>query len=296
MSASWLTDVLGPSRPRTVSVTRNNMPSSTPVQSPTGSNTPFALDGLLQRLQGSYDESNKAGLDQYKNLMASVGGVNQRVLGAGGLYDQAGAGLTTMGNTARGRIAQGATRAKAESSQDLVSRGLSNTTIGASMNRGIDSDAEFANQGVDEQINNARSGLAISRAGTEGDLGRLTADSILSKRNEGPDQQLYAQLIAQLGRSGGLGSFSSGGGSSGASVPATGSSPKPQQPQGGGNYAGVGGVTTVTGQGNGDKLTKVSLPINDDMLMGTNMKEQYGGLIVDKNTGQPVARRSYMKA
>lgn len=295
MPASWLTDVLGPSRPRTVSVTRNT-PSSGVTQSPTGSNTPFALDGLLQRLQGSYDESNKAGLDQYKNLMASVGGVNQRVLGKGGLYDQAGAGLTTMGGVARNRIAQGSTRAKAEASQDLVSRGLSNTTVGASMNRGIDSDAEFANQGVDEQINNARSGLAISRAGTEGDLGRLTADSILSKRNEGPDQQLYAQLIAQLGRSGGLGSFSSGGGSSGASVPTTGSSPKPQQPQqGGGNYAGVGGVTTVTGQGNGDKLTKV-LPVNDGMLLGTSMKEIAGGILVDVHSGQPVARRSYAKA
>lgn len=295
MPASWLTDVLGPSHSRTVSVTRNNMPSSTPPPPAqmSGGDQRFSLNNLLGQMQGQFDQANTAGLEQYKNLMNTVSGVNSRVLGAGGLYDQAGAGLATMGNTARNRISQGATRAKAEASQDLVSRGLSNTTIGASMNRGIDSDAEFANQGVDESVNNARSGLALSRAGAEGDLGRFTADSILSKRNEGPDQAMYANLIAQLARSGGLdNSFSQGGGSSGA-VPMTGGSSRDKQPPapvtGGGGPTGSA-VHTVTGQGNGDSLTKV-LPINNDMLMGTRLVERGGGIIYDMDSGEAVARR-----
>jgi hypothetical protein len=281
MPASWLTNALGPNpAPRVVSVQRNAPPSFQGGYGTSGTGTnPFGnldIPTLLKKLQEQNDAANNAGLDQYKNLMASVTGTSNRVIGPGGLYDQAGTLMGNMGNAGRQRIQSNMVQQQAGASQDLVSRGLNNTTIGASMNRGIASDAERAQQSLDEQVAGAKAGLLTQRAGAEGDMGRLTADSILSRRNVPPDAAMYAQLIAQLARSGGTGSFPQASGSYGAAGPGggrggtrgenpepmsqstgdggggtKGENPGPMPQSTGGNGSTQGGVTTVTGEKGG---------------------------------------------
>lgn len=254
---TWLDNVFGPRQSgRVVSVTRN-APPQMPQQQPGGG---FDLNALLKQMQGQYDASNKAGLEQYQHLMDAVNGVQGSVLGAGGLYDQAGNALTNMGTTARSRIAENTIKQKGVSDQDLQGRGLYNTTIASSVNRGIESDAERANQAVDEQVGQARAGLATQRAGATMDIGRLMADSILSRRNEGPDASMYANLIASLARNGGLnGPFPQGAGSYGATGPGGGGggrgtyggSPGPAPTGGGGGSYESNPVHTVTGERGG---------------------------------------------
>lgn len=257
MAASWLTQALGPNPPsRTVSVTRNAGPTFQPQQQPG-----FDLNALMKQMQGQYSASNNAGLEQYKNLLASVNGTTNTM---NGLYDQAESRLSGMGTSAHNRIASNMVQGNAADSQDLVSRGLYNSTIAPSMSRGRAADAEVANQQVDEGVNAAKSGLTTQRAGATMDMGRLMADSILSKQNQGPDASMYANLIAQLARSGGLnGSFPSGAGSYGASGPGGGGRPTPTPtPTGGSSVSNGTGVQTFTGQGNGDTQTRV-LPMSD---------------------------------
>jgi hypothetical protein len=286
---SWLTDVLGPSpAPRVVSVTRN---------SGTGGSSIPGLDipALLKALQGQNDSANKDGMAQYENLLKTVGGVQSDVLGMGGLYDQAAGAMDSMGNSARRRITEGTTQKKAQASQDLVSKGLFNTTIGSSVNRGIDSDAERSMQDVDEQVSGARAGLLTQKAGATMNIGSLMADSILSRRNQGPDMGLYANLLQALtSAGGGSGSpFGSGGSGISSSTPA----PRdPWAPVGSGDYQGNSGVQTFTNDKPSPGVARVvpaanTLPVNDSPLIGTQLVERRG-LIYDVRGGPPVARRS----
>jgi len=163
--------------------------------------------------------------------MAGMAGLNQRVLGAGGAYDSADALLSGMGQTARTRIAEDRTRNLAGSDQQMITSGLGNTTFRGAAQRGIRMDAERAMQENDERVATARSGLQLQRGATDIDIARLTADSLLSRNDVGPNTDLYSQLLQQMAAAGGAGGGRLPGGGGGG---------------GGGSGAG-GGVPGFTG-------------------------------------------------
>lgn len=146
--------------------------------------------------QANTDEESK-----YQRLLTSISGLQGQI---GGTYGQAQSALEGVGTAARQRVADTQTQQSASSDQSLISRGLGNTTVVNAARRGIQSDAERANQSIDEQVGAMKSGLLTQRAGAEMDLGRLNADAILSRSaTSGLDMNAYLQLIQQLARTGG---------------------------------------------------------------------------------------------
>lgn len=162
---------------------------------------------LLAKLQGQYDSANSASLGRYNSLLGTV---DQTAGAVNGLYGQAGAALKGQGATAKNRIQQGLTRGLASSEQDLISRGLGNSTVRSSVRRGITADANTAMNDVDERVAGQRAGLLTQQAGTTMALGGMKGDALLSRQDLGPDAELYAHLIQTLAANGGLGGVHAG--------------------------------------------------------------------------------------
>jgi hypothetical protein len=167
-----------------------------------GSGFQDMLSKLLAQLQGSSDAANAAGLDQYKNLLGTVDALPGRMAR---LYNQAGAHLDTLGASGMARIADQETQNRGKAEQDLISRGLGNTTIRQNVLGGVSRDAERSRQELGEGLAAQKVGLLERRAGADMDLGRLKADAILSRQNEGPDMGMFLNLIQQLSRTMGQG-------------------------------------------------------------------------------------------
>ncbi len=203
MPAPWVTKAFGPTpAPRTVRTTSRPSPTTTSLGSG-GSSQPFDINSLLKNLQGQYDTANQAGLERYENLLGTVGGVSDRVLGEGGILDQQKNLMSGYGQTASREIGERETASLAESEQDLVTRGLGNTTIRGTARRGIRADTEKARGALTENIASTQAGLLGQRAGAEMDIGRFLADSILSRQDIPPDMGMYANLLQSLGSAGG---------------------------------------------------------------------------------------------
>lgn len=189
MAASWVTELMGPSKPRVVSVTSKNQPAAPPA---------FDQKALLKQLQAQFDQFNNAGNNQFANLMKVVEGTNNAVLGSEGLYPQANNLLSMMGSTEGNRINQSEMRALGGTDQDLMSRGLTNTTVRDTARRGVRADAETARQSLAERVATAKSGLLERQAGATTGLGQMTGDFILSQKNTPPDMGAYMSLLQSL--------------------------------------------------------------------------------------------------
>jgi len=114
------------------------------------------LNDIMRRFEAAQLAANQANEKRYQDILASLSG---------------------MGTAARTRVAQQKTQAQGGADQDLISRGLGNTTIRQSVQRGIASDAELANQSIDEQVTGMRAG-------------------VMERRNDtGPDLSMYANLL-----------------------------------------------------------------------------------------------------
>lgn len=160
---------------------------------------PYDINALLAQLEAQQKASNTAGMDRYKNLLSSVDATDTE---SRRLFDSAMARTGTMGQTGRADIEGNRVARQAEGAQDLIGRGLTNTTITDTTRRGINSDADRQRLALEEGVNNAKTGLLTQRAGANMDMGRLKADSILSRQDVGPDMGMYMQLLQQLAASG----------------------------------------------------------------------------------------------
>lgn len=156
------------------------------------------LKAYQAQMSAENETMNKDSLTQYNQLMAEMAGLKSGVLGTGGTYDQMEALMQNMGTTGSIRIDQNMTKQLAANTQDNIKRGLGNTTIHNTTERGIRSDAEFNQQALDETVALAKAGVKGQRAGAQQNISGLTADSILSKQNVNNQSDLYAQLISQM--------------------------------------------------------------------------------------------------
>ena len=204
----------------------------------------FDLNAFLQQMQQQYQQSNQAGLEQYGNLMRGINDMGGRIAST---YDRAAQGLVGMGDTERARIGEGMTQNLAASEQDLMSRGLGNTTVRDTTRRGIRSDADRSMADVAERVAGARSNLEMNRANSQLQVGRTWADAVLSRQNQGPDLSSMMGLIQNLAASGGMGGGSGGGGGGGHSYNFGGVNRTPGPPGGQGFFGSVGGGGGGTG-------------------------------------------------
>lgn len=169
----------------------NSAPTPSRVVStrPNGANAGANYNtGVLNNLMASYKTASaKAQADQlaqYQQLMQGVTGYTKNI---NALSDQVGAGNQQL-------IARQGANTKGQAEQDLISRGLGNTTIRSSVLAGVDKNTALA------QAQNASS-VAQQKIGTQMGLSQMYGDALLSKNVQGPGNE-YLSLISQLANRG----------------------------------------------------------------------------------------------
>lgn len=131
-------------------------------------------DMLNQFLQGQ----NSLAQQRYQQLQQQIADTQARVRGT---YEK-------MGQEGRARIGEAEQRGLASTQQDLISRGLGNTTVVESARRGVMSDAERQRQALDSLLAEQMGGLELS-------LGQLGLQGF----QQAPDMTQFIQLLQMLG-------------------------------------------------------------------------------------------------
>lgn len=170
------------------------------VTTNTNSNNSGLIQQLIQTLSQGTADANKAGMAQYTNLLNAVKGGSSAAMG---MYKQAGQQIDNFGASQKQDIEQTRLNERGQDTQDLIGKGLGNTTILNNMLGGADTRATRANTNLGGTIAGMKSGLLTQQAGAKIDLTRLMGDSILSKQNTAPDMGMILSLLQSLGGTGG---------------------------------------------------------------------------------------------
>lgn len=184
-------------------------------------NSNLDFDAILSRFQAAQTQANQANVQRYQQLLQTLRDLQAQT---GETYGEALANIRGLGEAQEQRIGREATRETGRAEQDLISRGLGNTTIRESVRRGIEEDAQLNRQQLAESVALNRNALLQQQVGTDVQLGQLLASAIERRDDVGPNPALYAQLLqsaassntrpvqAQVGASGGGGGGVGGGG------------------------------------------------------------------------------------
>lgn len=183
---------------RVVSIQTKSPPSITG-----GGRNQLDLTPILRGMQQAQQQANQANLDRYNNMMGYVNSLQENLFGQGGIYSQAQEQLQGVGDAARQRVQTSQARQQANAEQDLISRGLGNTTVRSSVRRGISSDAERAQQAIDEQVAQRQAGFLQNYGQARAGFGQFAVDSMLSRQDQTQNMGLYLQLLQQLAAQGG---------------------------------------------------------------------------------------------
>ena len=253
------------------------------------------IDNLIDQFLQARTEANQANEQRYQELLQSIGQLEQQTQG---LYGDARETVAGLGDAERNRIQREQQRQLAQTEQDLISRGLGNTTIRQTARRGVQSDAERAQAELTERLAQQRAGLMQDQASALMQTGQMEAQAIEGRTDQGPAASRYAQMVQQLaaqpdgsrdettvGRglpqtpidagSGGLRSSISHGGGGGSGGGGGGGGLRSRIRSGGGTGGGTGGsgVTTITGGNGGESGTVVGA---DESIEGALAREERG--------------------
>lgn len=181
--------------------------------------------GAAAALPGAYDASYKSALGfneaQYGNVLAGYQGVlssQQDALSSIGrgysdLSQQVLGGLEGAGAAERQRIGDAYAAAQGQAGQSLVSRGLGNSTVVDSTNRGLTFDAQKQYLDLADRLMQQRAGYTsqLGLAGLAQQQQSVMANSGLAQNQLGwmnsvnapyPDAGMYSQLAQQYGMTG----------------------------------------------------------------------------------------------
>ena len=189
-----------------------------------------ASHGIGAGLQNDLNSANAANEARYQEALginASGGAAQQANLKSGyaDLYAYGDANKTEalglvsqIGGAARQREAQQTARQSGSANQSLIGRGLGNSTVMDSVQRGIQDDSALRNRELDEASYGRQAGViqhagdqgyasrqryADSSTGLMGDLQSQRLGIIGSKTDQGPNVGAYTQALGQPGAFGG---------------------------------------------------------------------------------------------
>lgn len=244
-------------------------PAAQCVSPISGRSMPCNSPDFQKAVKFKQDEANKANEDRYAE---GKGVITQGNTAAQGAISQALASSQGIGTQATNRINTAEQAGLAGNQQSAINRGLGNTTIVDSLNRGTQRNAEDARQGVDEQVANRQIGINQQQAALSMQGASSLSNFIAARNDVGPDPALYANLAQQAAAtpapSPGL-SMSSGGSS--YAVPSIKTPTQPQQQ--GGYYTGAGLQPGMGGAGS------ISSAVNPTDLNGIVAMLRSQGLI-----------------
>lgn len=140
---------------------------------------------LFNQFQTAYDEGKAANLARYKQIKT---GYQDR-------YDRGMKMLDGFGEQMGTDINNRSLQATGKAQQSLMNRGLGNTTVVDSVNRGIEADRSAEQRRLGEQITGMRMGADAQLAGDKLQFMERRTDTY-------PSQEFLAQLAMQMGEAG----------------------------------------------------------------------------------------------
>ncbi len=172
--------------------TINDVPAAPMPGVPGAINNQNDLNAMIAQIQRSQNLANQANTTRYQQALAQMQSARNNLTG---LYGRAGQYIQDIGQTAARDVNLGAERTYGGLEQDLVSRGLGNSTVLSSIARGVEDDRRRAMERVEEQRRVALGGLAErfggAQFGATGDIAGL----IQSRTDQGPDAGAYSQMV-----------------------------------------------------------------------------------------------------
>lgn len=147
---------------------------------------------INQFMQGQQQASQARYADIQKQLADTQARVRQQ-------FENAQLNLGKVGKSGRRRIAQKTERGLASSEQDLISRGLGNTTLRGSARRDVLQRGEYAEQDLEGGLAQMFSNLSMQGAGLEMNLGQMGLQGMQGQ----PGMNQYLQMLQMLMSGGG---------------------------------------------------------------------------------------------
>lgn len=165
-------------------------------RTPAATSSPASASAdLAASLQQQQQRQNRQAQRRYRNLLRTQRRTERKARKQQRKAEKA---LKGQGDVAKERIGRSEEQAQASATQNLISRGLGNTTIQDTVRRGISDDAELQMQGVDEMVGRNLASVYQGQAGQAESLGRLGIDTQLSRQDVSPNMSPYLQMIQQL--------------------------------------------------------------------------------------------------
>lgn len=154
---------------------------------------------IISQFKAEQQKAEQARAKNFEELIAAI-----RDLGGttGATFDQALQRLAGQGDAARTRAEQRGERTLAAGQQDLISSGLSSTTLSPNLRRGVADDVELQQQSIDEQVAAQQSGIDLARASNQTQIGLAEVQARANRDVTGPDLGLFASLLQQAAAAG----------------------------------------------------------------------------------------------
>jgi len=157
------------------------------------------INELIEQYEQQRAQANQANEQRYDELLELLSGLQNR---RGTVYDDVIGTIAAGGQTARRNAKRRGTVERGAAEQDLISRGLGNTTVRSSVMRGINRDTtDLLNQIAERQA--MQTAQAQERSfGAETNTTRMLAGAIEGRQDVGPSMSQYARLIQQAAAAG----------------------------------------------------------------------------------------------
>jgi hypothetical protein len=152
----------------------------------------FNFSELLGKLEAQQSAANKANLMRYDELLKHIAALGEQTHGS---FESARGEIAKLGGAARTRIARKGVGERGRIEQDLMSRGLGNTTIRESALAGQQERETLSGIELDESLGRQRAGIDIAEAGNQTRIGGMMASAIEGRTDAGPNLSLYSSLL-----------------------------------------------------------------------------------------------------
>lgn len=162
----------------------------------------FDYQQIIDTYRNLHQQANAANESRYQSILQTH---NQNMDRLGASYGQAFDLVSSIGDAERERIDMGEQRSLASTEQDLINRGLGQTTIRQSARRGVRDDAARNRRELQESIAKTQAGVVLNRADAEERQGNYLTGVMERRTDRGPDLSSLNALLQQYGAGVGAG-------------------------------------------------------------------------------------------
>lgn len=155
---------------------------------------------IINTYRQLHEEANAANEKRYKAILDEITSTTDQV---GNQYSEVRSLLESIGQSEIADLTERGQRDLATADQDLINRGLSNTTIRSTVRRGIQSDLERNIQRQNQSTGLLQAGVTERESAATERLGQWLTGTMERKTDSGPDLQQFASLLQQGGGGGG---------------------------------------------------------------------------------------------